>query len=68
MAKTASTKSIIELLQEFEAIYGVGSLRSIGTVCSGDRTVEYILHVTDKNGNEHSIEVPSVNEKTIFAN
>ncbi len=66
MAKTASTKTVIELLQNFEANYGIGSLRSVGTVCAGNRTVEYILHITDKNGKEHSIEVPSEEESNVL--
>ncbi len=66
MIKCASTKSVIELLQNFEKKHGVGSITSIGSVCSGNRTVEYIFHVKDKNGNDISIEVPSEKEKNIL--
>ena len=66
MIKCASTKAVIELLQSFEEKHGVGSITSIGSVCSGSRTVEYIFHVKDKNGNEISIEVPSEEESIVL--
>ena len=67
MIKCASTKSVIELLQNFEKEHGVGSITSVGSVCSGNRTVEYIFHVKDKDGNEVSIEVPSEAEKNVLS-
>lgn len=66
MTKTASTSTLIRLLQEYEATHGVGPVISVGTMCCGNRTVEYILHVKDKEGNETLIEVPSEHEEIIW--
>ena len=68
MVKSTSTRAIISRLQAFEARYGVGSVTSIGTVCSGNRTVEYIFHIKDDEGNDMSIEIPTMNEAEIFEN
>lgn len=40
MIKTASTREIIEYLESYEKIYGIGSVASIGSVCSGSRDLE----------------------------
>ena len=66
MIKTASTSTVIELLRNFEEKHGAGAITSIGTVCSGARTVEYIFHVKDKNGDDISIEIPSEDENAIL--
>lgn len=66
MIKTASTSEIIERLQTYEKINGVGSVVSIATVCPGSREIEYIFHVTDKNGMETSINIPTVDEETLW--
>lgn len=67
MIKAASTTDIINLLQGFEAVYGPGVITSIGSVCSGSRYIEYIFHVKDETGEEHRIEVPSINEEKFWA-
>ena len=63
---TASTREIIEYLEAYEKIHGVGSVASIGSVCSGSRKVEYIFYIKDKYGNEVRVEIPSVEEKTLW--
>ena len=66
MIKTASTREIIEYLEAYEKIHGVGSVSSIGSVSSGWRDVEYIFHIKDKNDNEVRVEIPSIDEKTLW--
>jgi hypothetical protein len=66
MIKTASTREIIEYLEAYEKIHGVGSVTSIGSVCSGWRDTEYIFNIKDKNGNEERVEIPSIEEKTLW--
>ena len=66
--KMASTREIIEYLEAYEKIHGVGSVISIGSVCSGWRDIEYIFYIKDKNGNEVRIEIPSLEEKHYGSN
>lgn len=66
MIKTASTRQIIEYLQSYEKIHGIGSINGIGIVCSGNRDTEYIFHIEDKNGNKIDIEIPSLNKGDIW--
>lgn len=66
MVQTASTREIIEYLEAYEKIHGVGSVTSIGSVCSGFRDIEYIFRIKDKNGHEARIEIPSLDEKTLW--
>lgn len=64
--KTASAREIIEYLEAYEKIHGVGSVVSIGSVCAGNRDVEYIFYIKDKNGHEARVEIPSLEEKTLW--
>ena len=64
--KTASTREIIEYLIAYEKIHGVGSVTSIGSVCSGWRDTEYIFNIKDKNGNEERVGIPSIEEETLW--
>lgn len=64
--KTASTRELIEYLEAYEKIHGVGSVRSIGTVCSGARDVEYIFYITDKNKKETRVEIPTQYEEDLW--
>ena len=66
MIKSASTCEKIERLQAYEQLNGVGSVESVATICSGSREVEYIFHITDKNGIETSIDIPSVDKETLW--
>lgn len=66
MIKTASTREIIKYLETYEKENGVGSVTSIGSVSGGNRDVEYIFHIKDKNGNEERIEIPTLDEKTLW--
>lgn len=66
MMLTASTREIIEYLEAYEKMHGIGSVASIGTICAGDRDVEYIFYIKDKYGNEVSVEIPSIEEKTLW--
>ena len=63
---TTSTREIIEYLEAYEKIHGVGYVISIGSVCSGNRDVEYIFHIKDKHGKEVRVEIPSIEEKTLW--
>lgn len=59
--KVASVKEIIEKLQKYEDEHGPGcAVNSIGVVCSGDRTTEYIFYLQDKSGVETDIEINSI--------
>lgn len=64
--KVASTHEIIEKLQAFETLYGVGAVESIASVCNGSRTTEYIFNIKDKNGNEVKIDIDSVIKTELF--
>lgn len=66
MIKTASTREIIEYLEAYEKIHGIGSVTSIGSVCSGWRDIEYIFNIKDKNSNEVRVEIPSIDEKELW--
>ena len=63
---TASTREIIEYLEAYEKIHGVGSVASIGSVCSGSRDVEYIFRIKNRYGNEVHVKIPSIEEKTLW--
>lgn len=63
---TASTREIIEYLEAYEKIHGVGSVASIGSVCAGNRDVEYIFYIKDKYGREVRVEIPSIEEETLW--
>ena len=63
---TAGTREIIEYLEAYEKIYGIGSVISIGSVCSGNRDVEYIFYIKDKYGKEVRVEIPSIEEKSLW--
>lgn len=66
MIKTASTSEIIERLQAYEKLNGVGSVDSVASVCPGSREIEYIFYITDKNGIETSIKIPTVDEEALW--
>ena len=66
MILTASTREIIEYLEAYEKIHGVGSVASIGSVCTGNRDVEYIFCIKDKYGKEVRVEIPSIEEETLW--
>lgn len=66
MIKTASTSEIIERLQAYEKLNSVGSVDSVASVGSGSREIEYIFHITDKNGIETAIDIPTVDKETLW--
>lgn len=66
MIITASTREIIEYLEAYEKIHGIGSVVSIGSVCSGNRDVEYIFYIKDRYGREVCVEIPSIEEETLW--
>lgn len=68
MIKTASTREIIEYLEAYEKIHGVGSVESIGSICSGARTTEYIFYIKDEFGHEIRVEIPSIDREELFKN
>lgn len=67
MIRVASTSSIIQLLQGYEEAYGPGVVTSIGSVTSGSRFTEYVICVKDEDGEEHRIDVPSIDEEKFWA-
>lgn len=66
MLKTASTSEIIARLQAYEKLNGVGAVDSVASVCPGSREIEYIFYITDKNGVKTSIEIPTIDEETLW--
>lgn len=61
--KVGSVKEILEKLQGYEKEHGSGgAVISIGSICNGDRTTEYIFHLQDKKGNKTDIEIDSVRQ------
>ena len=77
MAKVASTREIIEKLEAYEKIHGVGAVIGITTVCNGDRTVEYKLEIAndsdlnrvfnnDGSYKETVIEISSIDDNELF--
>lgn len=76
--KVASTRDIIERLQEYERIHGVGAVTGLATICNGDRTVEYkfeiandsdynrVFNNNDNHFKETVIEIPSVLDTELF--
>ena len=66
MTKTASTRDIIEYLEAYEKIHGVGSVTSIGSVCSGRRDIEYIFYIVDKNHATTPVSILTVYEEELW--
>lgn len=66
MIKTASTREIIEYLEAYEKIRGVGSVESIGSICSGARDIEYIFYIKDEFKHEVRVEIPSIDREELF--
>lgn len=76
--KVASTRDIIERLQEYERLHGVGAVTGLATICNGDRTVEYkfeiandsdynrVFNNSDNHFKETVIEIPSVLDTELF--
>lgn len=76
--KVASTRDIIEKLQEYEKQHGIGAITGLSTICSGDRTIEYefeiandsnhnkVFHNDDKHYKRTIIEIPSVLDTELF--
>lgn len=77
--KVASTREIIEKLQEYEKENGVGAVVGISTIMNSDRTVEYKLRIANdsdynrvfkKDGKykETEIEISSIDDILLFEN
>lgn len=75
--KVASTREIIEKLQEYEKENGIGAVLGIATVGNGDRTVEYRLRIANDSDNnsvfkkdgdykETEIEISSIEDIELF--
>lgn len=75
--KVASTREIIEKLQEYEKQNWVGAVVGISTIMNGDRTVEYTLRIANdsdynrvfkKDGKykETEIEISSIEDVKLF--
>ena len=77
MAKVASTREIIEKLEAYEKIHGVGAVVGIATVLNGDRTVAYKLEIAndsdfnrifnnDGSYKETMIEISAIEDDELF--
>lgn len=77
MAKVASTREIIEKLEAYEKLYGVGAVIGIGTVLNGDREVAYKLEIAndsdfnrvfnnDGSYKETVVEISAIDDNDIF--
>lgn len=76
--KVASTHEIIEKLVEYEKENGVGAVTSIARIGSGDRTVEYVIEVSNKSDadrvfhhegyEETTIKISSIEDTNLFNN
>lgn len=77
--KVASTREIIEKLQEYEKQNGVGAVVGISTIMNGDRTIEYKLRIAndsdynrafkrDGKYKETEIEISSIEDTVLFEN
>jgi len=75
--KVASTREMIEKLQEYERTNDVGAIVCIATVCNGDRKVEYRVEIANdsdmnrvfkKDGNykEKVVEISSIDDDELF--
>lgn len=74
----SSTSEIISKLQEYESKYGVGAVRSIGTVMAGDRKVNFIFEIAndtldneflgkeDAEFRKERIEISAISDEEIF--
>lgn len=77
--KVASTREIIEKLQAYEKLNGVGAVVGISTICGGDRTIEYKLRIAndsdynrvfnnDGTYKETEIEISAIGDTELFKN
>lgn len=66
MAKTTSTRAIIEYLEAYEKLNGVGAVGSVDSVCGGNRTIEYIFYIQNKDGVETCVEIPAIEKNNIW--
>jgi len=78
MSKVASTREIIEKLQAYEKINGIGAVIGLATVANRDRTVEYKFEIVndsdynrvfnneDNHYKETVIEISSIEDKDLF--
>ena len=70
----STTSEVIKKLQEYEAKYGTGVIRSIGTYCAGDRENNYYITIAndsfwnEKLNNEDSerIIISAIDDDEIF--
>ena len=66
MSKTASTKQLIELLQDFEDKHGPSVVSDIVVRNEPDRECEYVLFLSDID-RTYPIRVPSVEYETFWS-
>lgn len=75
--KVASTREIIEKLQEYEKENGIGAVLGIATIGNGDRTIEYKLRIANDSDHnrvfnndgkykETEIEISSIEDLELF--
>lgn len=78
--KVASTREIIEKLQEYERLNGIGAIIGISTYMHGDRKFQYkfeiandsdynrVFHNNDNHYKVTNIEISSIGDLEIFKN
>ncbi len=76
--KVASTREIIEKLEAYEKLHGVGAVVGLGAITNGNRTVEYKFEIANDStynkvfGNEDNhyketvIEISSIEDTDLF--
>ena len=75
--KVASTREIIEKLQAYEKLNGVGAVVGIATICNGNRDIEYKIRIANdsdynrvfKNDGKYKeieIEISSIDDLDLF--
>lgn len=65
MFKTAITREIIEYLQAYEKLYGIGKVESIRHVSDSERDVEYVFCIEDRCGKKLHVGIPSIENTKI---
>lgn len=75
--KVASTREIIEKLQAYEKLNGVGAVVGIATICNGNRDIEYKIKIANNSDynrvfkndgkyKETEIEISSIDDLDLF--
>jgi hypothetical protein len=67
MNKVASTINLVNAIRVYEEMYGPSVITSIEAV-NNSSCLKYVVKTRDKDGNEHRINVPAIEEDTFWRN